>query len=241
MSRIKALIFDKDGTLFPYSLWINPMRRTLTENLPVAKRRNRDEIVSAFLSVLSVDGDKIASSSLLFDRRKRVMGFLKLVTLTVKYHLNPYRAMRGFLSLRDRYFHGFREELEEYDLSSVRNTLRDLQEKGIILALFSNDSPSSVEIVTDALSPVTFSYFVDSSSRIRKPNVYSIRVFGELFGLRCDEIALVSDTPEDLMMGRKAGCGLVIGLSGTMKKEEIAPFADRVISSLDALPALLSD
>ena len=241
MSQIKALILDKDGTVFPYSLWINPMRRALTENLPVAKRRNRDEIVSAFLSVLSVDGDRIAPSSLLFDRRKRFIGFLKLVTLTVRYRLNPYKAMRGFLTIRDRYFYGFREELEKYDLSSVRNTLTSLQEKGIILALFSNDSPSSVKIVTDALSPVTFSYFVDSSSRIRKPNVYSIRVFGELFGLRCDEIAIVSDTPEDLKMGKKAGCGLVIGLSGTMKKEEIAPFSDRVISSFDALTALLSD
>ena len=241
MSQIKALILDKDGTVFPYSLWINPMRRALTENLPVAKRRNRDEIVSAFLSVLSVDGDRIAPSSLLFDRRKRFIGFLKLVTLTVRYRLNPYKAMRGFLTIRDRYFYGFREELEKYDLSSVRNTLTSLQEKGIILALFSNDSPSSVKIVTDALSPVTFSYFVDSSSRIRKPNVYSIRVFGELFGLRCDEIAIVSDTPEDLKMGKKAGCGLVIGLSGTMKKEEIAPFSDTVISSFDALTALLSD
>ncbi len=241
MSQIKALILDKDGTVFPYSLWINPMRRALTENLPAAKRRNRDEIVSAFLSVLSVDKDKIAPDSLLFDRRKRPGGILRLAALTFKYHLNPYRALRGFLTIRDRYFYGFREELEKYDLSTVRNVLEGLQEKGIILALFSNDSPSSVKIVTDALSPVSFSYFVDSSSRIRKPNVYSIRVFSELFGLKCDEVAIVSDTPEDLKMGKKAGCGLVIGLSGTMKKEEIELFSDRVISSFDEIPALLSD
>lgn len=211
------------------------MRRALSENLPVKKRRNRDEIAASFLSVLAVRDDEIGKESLLFDRKKRMKGGLKLIALTLKYHLNPYRALRGFLSLRDRYYYGFEEELGKYDLSNVRNTLLNLEKKGIILALFSNDSPASVKIVTGALSPVSFSYYVDSSSRIRKPNPYAVRVFAEIAGLGCDEIAFLSDTPEDLVMGRKAGCGKVIAIEGTMKREDLASYADAVISEFDEI------
>lgn len=235
MSQLKALILDKDGTLFPYSLWTAPMRRALCENLPVGKRKNRDEIVASFLSVLDVDDEGIGSRSLLFDRKKRMAGAVKLIALTFRYHLNPYRALRGFLTLRDRYFYGFEEELGKYDLSKVRNTLLKLEKKGIILALFSNDSPASVKIVTGALSPAAFSYYVDSSSRIRKPNPYAVRVFAEIKGIRCDEIALLSDTPEDLVMGRRAGCGKVIAIEGTMKREDLESYADAVISQFEEI------
>ncbi len=232
MSQLKALILDKDGTLFPYSLWAGPMRRALSENLPVGRRSNRDEIVASFLSVLAVRDGKIGSGSLLFDRKKRIRGAVKLIALTLRYHLNPYRALRGFLTLRDRYFYGFEEELSKYDLTDVRNTLLNLEKKGIILALFSNDCPASVKIVTGALSPVSFSYYVDSSSRIRKPNPYAVRVFAEINGIRCDEIAFLSDTSEDLIMARRAGCGKVIAIEGTMKRDDLESYADAVISEI---------
>lgn len=235
MSQLKALILDKDGTLFPYSLWAEPMRRALCENLPVDRRRNRDEIVSAFLDALAVRDGKIGSESLLFDRKKRMRGALKLIALTLRYHLNPYRAFRGFLTLRDRYFYGFEEELRKYDLTEVRNTLLNLEKKGIILALFSNDCPASVKIVTDALSPSRFSYFVDSSSRIRKPNAYAVKVFAEINSIRCDEIAFLSDTSGDLIMARRAGCGKTIAIEGTMKKEDLLPYADAVISRFNEI------
>ncbi len=237
MSQLKALILDKDGTLFPYSLWVSPMRRALSENLPVEKRRNRDEIVTSFLSVLSVRDGIVSDGSLLFDRKKRIRGGLKLIALTLRYHLNPFRALRGFLSLKDRYYYGFEDELKKYDLSDVKNTLSKLNAGGITLALFSNDSPASVKTVTDALSPVAFSYFVDSSSRIRKPNPYAVKIFAEINGMKCSEIVLLSDTVEDLIMGRRAGCGKVIALEGTMKREDLEPYADAVISSFDEIEA----
>lgn len=240
MSQLKALILDKDGTLFPYSLWASPMRKALEENLPVKGRKNRDEIVSSFLSVLSVKDGVVSSTSLLFDRKKRVKGAFELVALTVKYHLNPYRALRGFLTLRDRYYYGFEEELGKYDLTPVRKTLSSLRDKGITLALFSNDSPQSVKIVTDALSPSPFSYYVDSSSRIKKPNPYAVRVFAELFGLEISEIAFLSDTPEDLAMARKAGCGMTVAIEGTMERSSLLPYADAVISTFEEIETFFS-
>ena len=239
MSQIRALILDKDGTLFPYSLWINPIRRCLEDNLPIRRRRNRKEIVDAFLSVLSIENGSIKSDSLLYDRCKRLRGIFRLSALTVKYHLRPIAAAKGFLMIKKRYRYGLREELGKYDLTSVRNTLLVLKEKRMILALFSNDSPYSVSIVMEALSPLVFDYYVDSSSRIRKPNPYAVGIFAELNGLKAEEVAILSDTPEDLMMARKAGCGKVIAIEGSFDEKTLSAYSDRVIHSFEEILSVI--
>ena len=239
MTGIRALILDKDGTLFPYSVWAGPIRRCLEDNLPIGKRRNREEIVDAFLSVLSIEDGTVKSDSLLYDRRKRIKGILRLAALTVKYHLRPIAAAKGFLRIKRRSQYGLGEELSKYDLTAVRNTLEALKEKGMILALFSNDSPHSVSIVMDALSPFAFDYYVDSSSRLRKPNPYAVKVFAELNGLRADEVALLSDTPEDLVMARKAGCGKVIAISGSLDEKTLSAYSDSVIHSFEEILSVI--
>jgi phosphoglycolate phosphatase-like HAD superfamily hydrolase len=51
-----------------------------------------------------------------------------------------------------------------------------------------------------------------------------------------DRIAVVGDTPADLVMGRSAGAGRVIGvLSGVGSRAELEPLADVVLASIAAL------
>lgn len=228
---MKALILDKDGTLFPYSLWINPIRRVFEENLPM-KRYNeekRKKIVDDFLSVLSIRGNTIGSGSLLYERKKRLQGALELIFLTLKHRLPPLRTMRGFLKIKKRYNYGFKEELEAYDLNEVKDTLIRLEDMGIVTALFSNDSPSSVKLVEERLDFV-FDYHVDSSSRIRKPDPKTVLIFSTLMNISPEDIVLLSDTPEDLKMGRKSGCGKIVAIEGSVKKEKLFSYADCVIS-----------
>ena len=54
-------------------------------------------------------------------------------------------------------------------------------------------------------------------------------------------VAKVGDTPSDLLEGRAAGCGLVIGVTnGTHTREELAPHPHtHLIGSLRELPALV--
>lgn len=237
---MKALVLDKDGTLFPYSLWINPIRNVLGKNLPLKRfdDEKREMIVNDFLSVLSIRDDRIDSSSLLYDRKKRKKGILKLIHLTMKYHLNPFKAMNGFLKIKNRHDYGFEEELELYDLSQVKKTLVSLREKGILIALFSNDSPRAVEMVEERLDFV-FDYHVDSSSRIRKPNKLAVQVFSTLINIDTKDIVLLSDTPEDLKMGKESGCGKVIAISGSLEREKLLPYADAVISNFSEIVDIL--
>ena len=238
---MQALILDKDGTLFPYSLLIHPIKRVLEENLPLGRfdEEKRKRIVNDFLSVLSIKDNKIESSSLLFDRKKRKKGILKLAHLTLKYRLSPLRTMKGFLKIRKRHEYGLGEELDSYDLSPVRESLGHLREREIKIALFTNDSPSAVKAMEEKLGFV-FDYHVDSSSRIRKPNKLAVLVFSTLMNIEPEDIVLLSDTPEDLRMGRESGCGKVVAITGSLGREELLPYADVVISKFGEITDFFS-
>ncbi|HEY9538635.1 MAG TPA: HAD hydrolase-like protein, partial [Kiloniellaceae bacterium] len=59
-------------------------------------------------------------------------------------------------------------------------------------------------------------------------------------GLDPAAVAVVGDSRHDLEMGRRAGCGLLVGvLTGTSSRDDLAPHAHHVIDSIAELEALL--
>jgi phosphoglycolate phosphatase len=53
------------------------------------------------------------------------------------------------------------------------------------------------------------------------------------------EVVMVGDTPADLMMGRAAGCGLTVGvLTGGLGRSALEPHADIVLDTIHALETL---
>ncbi len=235
---MKALILDKDGTIFPYSLWIEPIRKCLTESLPLKrfKEEKKERIVNSFLSVLSIENGTIGSESLLYDRRKRAGGILRLIALVIKFRLNPIASAKGFLKIKKRVEYGAESVLSSYDFTSVINTLTTLREKGVILAVFTNDSPSSVKALEERLG-LAFDYSVDSSSRIRKPNKLTVLLFSTIMDTAPKDIVFLSDTVEDLKMAGKAKCGKVVAIDSSIEREKLLPHADAVIT---AFPEILS-
>lgn len=236
---MKALILDKDGTLFPYSIWIGPITRCLGENLPLKRFSDdkKNEIVSSFLKVLSIEGETIAGESALYRRNKRLKAVIKLMLLTFRYRLNTFKAMKGFLKIKDRSRYWGDEEFERCKLEEVKSTLEKLRRRNIIIALFTNDSPSSVKALEEKLD-FTFDYTVDSSSRIKKPNKLAVLLFATFFGLNTRDIALLSDTPEDLKMANKAKCGEIIAIEGTLERKELEKYSDKVISTFSQITSI---
>src|SRR3546814_12738269 len=62
----------------------------------------------------------------------------------------------------------------------------------------------------------------------------------DLAGLDPAAVAVVGDSRHDLEMGRRAGCGLLVGvLTGTSSRDDLAPHAHHVIDSIAELEALM--
>lgn len=239
MTGIKALIFDKDGTLFPYKLWRQPIYRLLCENLPLSKlnKRRKEECLNSFMSLLSFSQDgSIDTKSFVFDRKKRPYAIFKLIKITIKYNLPPFKTMSGFLEIKNRYkyFDG-----SSYNWKTTIDTLSFFKSEGILLALFSNDKMASVEKIEEYIGSNFFSYIITDESKIKKPNKKTfLEAEVELKIPRCSMV-FISDTPEDLIMARKAKVR-AIAIEGTFSKKELKPYADIIISSLEELRGIIN-
>lgn len=238
MVGIKALIFDKDGTLFPYNLWREPIYKLLCENLPLSKlnESKKEECISSFMSLLSFSKDgSIDTKSFVFDRKKRLFAIFKLIKTTIKYRLSPLRTMNGFLEIKNRYkyFDG-----SSYDWKTTIDTLSFFKNKGILLALFSNDKMASVEKIEEYIGSNYFSYIITNESKIKKPSKKTFLEAERELRISRSSMCFVSDTPEDLIMARKTKVK-AIAIEGTFSKKELKPYADIIISSLEELKSII--
>ncbi|MDO8839557.1 MAG: HAD family hydrolase [Parvibaculum sp.] len=117
-----------------------------------------------------------------------------------------------------------------------------LKSRGLRLGIATNDVAASAQATIERFGLgdfIDFSAGYDSGHGA-KPGPGMALAFCAATGLAPHQIAVVGDNSHDLEMGRSAGAGLNIGvLTGTSAHDDLAPFADHVIESIVALPALL--
>lgn len=234
----KAIIFDKDGTLFPYSLWYKPTKNFLLKEMPLSKLNDskKEECIDAFSRVIGFDKDGKIIEEGLFLKRNYVSSFFSLVKITLKYHLNPFKSAKGFLKIRNRCRYGYKEELKNYDFSSLRKLLGNLIKAGSKLAIFTNDTKESLDIFLSVFGKEYFSYSIDHSSLHTKPDPRTIKDFSSFTGIEIKDMMIVSDNIKDLKMAKKAGVGTIVAIQGTRERKELEKWADYIFP--DVMTAL---
>ncbi len=69
-----------------------------------------------------------------------------------------------------------------------------------------------------------------------KPDPRMVLAFCAALGVPPSAVAVVGDAAHDLIMGRAAGVGLTVGvLAGTSGREDLEPYADRIVDELGDL------
>ena len=113
--KAKAIIFDKDGTLFPYNLWKNPIRKFFSSELPLSKLspNKREACIDEFSYVVGIKKDGTLNNKGLFLKKSYFSSFFSLVFITFKYHLNPIKSAKGFLKTKNRCRYEYKEELKK--------------------------------------------------------------------------------------------------------------------------------
>lgn len=146
--------------------------------------------------------------------------------------------------------------IESYDEYSVREaarrsvgldglgaTLTRLNEMGFILGVATNDSEAGARGTMAALELTHHFRSIQGFDSVERPKPYPDMLlrFAREAGVDPKQVAMVGDNSHDLEMARSAGAGLAIGvLSGNSREEDLAPLADAVLPSLVDLPAFLS-
>ncbi|MEX0853151.1 MAG: HAD family hydrolase [Bauldia sp.] len=229
---MRAILFDKDGTLFDFeATW-----------LPVLER----------LALEAAGGDPAAANSLLeaggLDRstgRVRsgsVIGADTTAAITRLWHPGlsgaafDDRVSRMDAAFRD---HGARHSVT---LPGILATLAGLAETGYVMGVATNDA---TQAALAALAATGIDRYVrhvfgcDSVAR-PKPAPDMVEAFAKAIGVPIAEIVVVGDNRHDLEMARTAGAVAIGVTSGNSAAGDLAPHADAVLASVRDLPGWLA-
>lgn len=232
---IAGVLFDKDGTLFEFAAtWRAVVERTLDRlapepgaRRPMALAGGYDPETRAF-----APGSPIVAGP----------------TRAIAHAWAPWRPDLGADGL-EAAIEAIGAEASgapELPVPAVRDLpalLDRLIANGLALGVATNDSADGADRQLRAVGVrERFGYVAgyDSVSR-PKPAPDAVLAFAETVGLPPRRIAMVGDSPHDLDAGRAAGCGLCLAvLTGPAGPAALAPLADAVLGSIEALPEFLA-
>lgn len=231
---IRAVLFDKDGTLIDFDTTWNPVYletvKTLTGGDAAVSRR-----------LLEVGGWDFANGTVRAGSPLRQASNAQIAALWVK-ELS-YRGCPEALEFQiDVLFRTGGVKHAKPTTPHLPELLVRLKRADLRIGVASMDGEAAVRATLERLDLSPFVDFVagyDSGHGV-KPEPGMALAFARLCNVKPQQLAVVGDSPHDLAMGRAAGAGLVIGFTGGGGvRELLAPDADHIIERLEDLSLLI--
>jgi phosphoglycolate phosphatase len=230
--RPRAVLFDKDGTLFDFkSQWMPAYHAATTHvsgNVPDVAQR-----------LLKIGGYDAATDTL--DPRS------PLACGTTE-HIGQIWADavgrpgdRGIVDAVAAIFHDYASRAPQ-PVTDLRALFSRLRARGLAVGVATTDATGTAErnLATAGVTDlVDFVAGWDRGFGI-KPDPGLVHAFGAAVAVSPGEIVVIGDSVLDLTMGRNAGAGLVVGvLTGVTPRELLAPLADHVLDSIATIETVL--
>lgn len=231
--RIRAILFDKDGTLVDFEKTWVAVGEALALSAAGGDRAEADRL-------LEIAGYDFASGTYKADSVFAAGTNAEIVQLWYPQFSEDEREER---TLAFNAFTAVEGAAKAVALPGLEETVRELFDRGILLGVVTNDSGEGARLTLQALGIADrflAAYGYDTVPR-PKPSPDPVLAFSALSGVAPDEILVIGDNRHDLEMARAAKAGLAVGvLSGTGTQESLSPLADVVLGSIAELPDFLA-
>lgn len=229
---IRAILFDKDGTLIDFHRSWSPLYRELCLELSDGDQAEASRM-------LGTGGMDVATGRVRAGSVLAAGNTLDIVAAWYPDLADPDRA--AMVARIDRRFHenGIRHSVP---VPGLKKTLAALRQAGFAMGVATSDGTAAARAALGALGldgdlPHVFGY--DSVPQ-PKPAADMVFAFAQAAGVAVQEIAVVGDNTHDLHMACTAGAGAAVGvLTGTGSAEDLAPLADVVLAGIQDLPEWL--
>jgi len=232
-SDIRAVLFDKDGTLIDFRATWLPAYVTIVREVFDAD----DELLHRLLRAGGYDlasGEIDPTSVLAAGTNREIAAVWAAIVGREDIDMLARNVNERFIA------HARTTMVAVTDLPALFRRLRD---RGLRLGVATNDSEAALhqqlaQLAIDGL--VDFACGFDSGHGA-KPGPGMVQAFAHALGMPTAAVAVVGDSLHDLEMARAAGAGLTIGvLTGASPQATLAPHADHVVASIAEIEPLLT-
>lgn len=237
--KIKAIIFDKDGTLFNYGdVWGSIIAASLKKSLPMKhlSPEKKKRCLREFQIVIGVDESGHSySDGILFRHDRFIQATLRLLRLCFRYRLSPIKVYKATVLLARRSDHGLKEKLQNLDFPDVRLVFEECHKRGYILGMVTNDTSISTSMFLERMDAKKYISFIrtgESDCR-HKPNPQAIKQFCHENKLKSSEVCVVGDTIIDMQFAKNGKVGYSIAvLTGSGDRKALSKISNAVYPTL---------
>ena len=235
LAGMELAIFDKDGTLIDFRLMWGDWVAALASQLTAAHGAPLDKIVYSMMGVDRETGLIQPHGALAATPMRRLRA--ALVAALVKRGMAVAEVERLVAAA----WHSPDPVTLARPLADLPALFGGLRDRGIRVAIATSDDREPTERTLEHLGVRSLVEAVACADDGRpvKPNPDAVLWICRSLEVPIERTAVIGDAPADVVMGRAAGAGLVIGvLTGVGDRAALSPFADIVIDSVgDLLPA----
>jgi phosphoglycolate phosphatase len=230
--EIRAILFDKDGTLFDFHRTWMPGYRAIAAELSAGDAGLAARMLAA-TGLDPVTGELDPASALAAGSNAEIAALWSAVA-----HFDDAVALTERL---DSWF-GAPGAVVPVPVTDLAVLLGRLKRRGLRLGVATMDSHAAA---IRSANDFAFHHHLDfiagyDSGHGEKPGPGMVTAFCGAIGVEARHVAVVGDTPHDMGMARAAGAGLAIGvLTGASPRYELDALADHVIESIAELEGAL--
>lgn len=228
---IRAILFDKDGTLVDFQRTWGPAAQHVMTTL-AGGRNSAYERLAAVTGF--VDSEcRFLPDSILIREPTHVYGVLWAAAL----ERNPSAS---FFAEIDRLFLDATTQ-HLAPIGDPKSLLAGLAARGFRLGMITNDAELPARAHARKLGVESYFEFIAgyNSGYGAKPDPDPVLAFARKVGIAPSEIALVGDTVHDLVAARAAGSIAIGVLTGPAASASLAPHADALFGSASEFAAWL--
>ncbi|NVK36124.1 MAG: HAD family hydrolase [Rhodobacteraceae bacterium] len=232
VSPIRAILFDKDGTLIDFQKSWEPVTRSLAEFAAGGDPVLTDHLLR--VGGMDPDTGRTAADSLFAAASNDLIAEAMVVAGAV---VPVAQLVETFDRIAAQ---SVDHHVPVCDLSQLFSSLRAA---GYLIGIASSDAELSIRALVDRFELGEHLAFVCGydSGHGEKPQPGMLLAFAKAIGVEPHEVAMVGDNLHDMHMARDAGAGLKVSvLTGTGTRELLEPESDVCLAGVEELPVMLS-
>ncbi|MBG9983033.1 HAD family hydrolase [Aerococcaceae bacterium DSM 111020] len=228
---IKAIIFDKDGTIMELGeTWDEPTVKAFTR---LMKQTNMtEEEIKKYGEKLGIIDGKVTANSLFATGS--VSEQAEILAEVV-----PLSSSEIYRSLENDYVAFVRQaDIKSLLVRGTEELLQYLKKQGYLISLITNDQKNITQMMLRASDLRDYFDFVGCADEYEpKPNPAALHELSKQLNVEFDEMIYIGDSEVDMVYAKYTASG--IGVAFEEENRKFVQNADYIVTSLGQIPAII--